>query len=157
MVATLRGADLVGLTYEPLYEPADWGVEVTAFVDGRLTRFPSAAEAPPRRVVATDFVSMEDGTGIVHIAPAFGGEDYETGKREGLRFVYAGNVPGAVGRWENTWCPGCGALLIGRNGYRILENRLSDGACPECARAIPGFWRAPQPVLEPARMGPSQD
>jgi pyruvate formate lyase activating enzyme len=66
----------------------------------------------------------------------------EIGAREGLRFVYAGNIPGAVGRWENTYCPGCSALLIERHGYRILENRVGDGTCPDCRRAIPGFWRA---------------
>lgn len=67
----------------------------------------------------------------------------EIGAREGLRFVYAGNIPGAVGRWENTYCPGCGGLLIERYGYRILKNRIPDGNCPDCSRAIPGFWRAP--------------
>lgn len=67
----------------------------------------------------------------------------EIGAREGLRFVYAGNLPGSVGRWENTCCPGCGALLVERRGYRILQNRMRDGVCPDCARVIPGFWRAP--------------
>jgi pyruvate formate lyase activating enzyme len=67
----------------------------------------------------------------------------EIGTREGLRFVYAGNLPGAVGRWENTWCPGCGALLVERRGFRVLRNRLSGGTCPDCRRAIPGFWEAP--------------
>jgi pyruvate formate lyase activating enzyme len=65
----------------------------------------------------------------------------EIGAREGLRFVYAGNLPGAVGRWENTNCPGCGALLVERRGYRIDRNRVtSAGTCPDCARAIPGVW-----------------
>jgi len=66
----------------------------------------------------------------------------EIGAREGLRFVYAGNLPGRVGRWENTWCPGCGALLVERRGYRILANRIARGACPECGRAVPGYWEA---------------
>jgi pyruvate formate lyase activating enzyme len=66
----------------------------------------------------------------------------EIGAREGLRFVYAGNLPGRVGRWENTWCPGCGELLIERQGFRVLSNRVADGHCPKCARAIPGFWNA---------------
>jgi pyruvate formate lyase activating enzyme len=64
----------------------------------------------------------------------------EIGAREGLRFVYAGNLPGHVGRWENTCCPGCGALLIERMGFRVIQNRLARGNCPECSRAIPGFW-----------------
>jgi pyruvate formate lyase activating enzyme len=64
----------------------------------------------------------------------------EIGAAEGLRFVYAGNLPGQVGRWENTWCPGCGALLIERRGFRVLQDRLCAGRCPGCRRAIPGFW-----------------
>ncbi len=66
----------------------------------------------------------------------------EVGRAEGLRYVYAGNVPAAVGPFENTWCPGCGALLVERVGYRILQNRLtlSCASCPECSTAIPGVW-----------------
>jgi len=65
----------------------------------------------------------------------------EIGAAQGLRFVYAGNLPGAVRSWENTCCPGCRALLVERVGYRILKNRIgADGRCPECGRAIPGVW-----------------
>ena len=64
----------------------------------------------------------------------------EIGAREGLRFVYAGNLPGRVGRWENTWCPGCGGMLVERRGFRVLRNRLRAGGCPDCRRPIPGFW-----------------
>jgi len=65
----------------------------------------------------------------------------EIGASEGLRFVYAGNLPGAVGDWENTRCPGCRALLVERHGYQIVQNRLRGSACPDCARAIPGVWQ----------------
>ena len=64
----------------------------------------------------------------------------EIGARQGLRFVYAGNLPGRVGRWENTYCPGCGGLLIERYGYRILQQRVREGSCPDCGQALPGFW-----------------
>jgi len=65
----------------------------------------------------------------------------ETGAAEGLRFVYAGNLPGAVRSWENTNCPGCRALLVERVGYRVLQNRMdASGRCPECSRSIPGLW-----------------
>ena len=64
----------------------------------------------------------------------------EIGATEGLQFVYAGNLPGRVGPWEDTRCPGCGLVLIRRVGYRILENRLQNGACPKCHRQIPGVW-----------------
>ena len=64
----------------------------------------------------------------------------EIGTAEGLAFVYAGNVPGGVGRWENTRCPGCAETLIERRGFRVVANRLRGGACPKCSRAIPGRW-----------------
>ena len=62
-----RGADLVGVRYEPPY---------------RLTDDPAA-----HRVYAASFVNMEDGTGIVHIASAFGEDDYRLGQEVGLPFV----------------------------------------------------------------------
>ena len=64
----------------------------------------------------------------------------EIGKRAGLRYVYAGNLPGRVGTLENTYCPSCHALLIERYGYTILKNVLQDGACPTCHTPIPGVW-----------------
>jgi len=63
---------------------------------------------------------------------------WKLAKGEGLEFVYVGNVPGHPG--ESTYCPGCGTRLIHRIGYRILENRLVRGTCPECGRVIPGVW-----------------
>ena len=64
----------------------------------------------------------------------------EIGKKVGLRYVYAGNLPGRVGTHENTYCPACHALLIERRGYTIPKNSLKDGACPTCHAAIPGVW-----------------
>jgi pyruvate formate lyase activating enzyme len=57
---------------------------------------------------------------------------------EGLRFVYIGNVPGHPG--ENTYCPGCGKAIIRRFGMAVAENRMKNGACPDCHRKIPGVW-----------------
>ena len=64
----------------------------------------------------------------------------EIGTAEGLRYVYAGNIPGRLGEWENTRCPKCAATVIERRGFRVLANRLADGACPSCATPIPGRW-----------------
>ncbi len=65
----------------------------------------------------------------------------EIGREAGLRFVYAGNLPGATGEWEHTRCPGCGLTLIERRGFEIVANRLAPGGrCPACARAVPGVW-----------------
>ncbi len=64
----------------------------------------------------------------------------EIGTAEGLHFVYAGNLPGAVRNWENTICPACGSLLVERVGFRVRENRIRDGRCPDCKRTVPGVW-----------------
>jgi AmmeMemoRadiSam system radical SAM enzyme len=66
----------------------------------------------------------------------------EIGLAEGLHYVYAGNLPGRVARFENTYCPGCETLLIERVGYRILADQLTPtrGRCPECSIHIPGVW-----------------
>ena len=64
----------------------------------------------------------------------------EIGEKAGLRYVYAGNLPGRVGSHENTCCPSCRTLLIERRGYTILKNALTEGACPTCQTSIPGIW-----------------
>lgn len=65
----------------------------------------------------------------------------EIGSDQGLRYVYAGNLPGRVGKFEHTHCHGCGAMLIKRTGYIIREYRITeDGTCPECDTVIPGIW-----------------
>jgi pyruvate formate lyase activating enzyme len=65
----------------------------------------------------------------------------EIGHRNGLRYVYAGNLPGRVGDLENTRCHQCRALLVERYGYFIQSYRLTaEGTCPDCATKIPGRW-----------------
>jgi pyruvate formate lyase activating enzyme len=67
----------------------------------------------------------------------------EVGKAAGLKFIYAGNLPGQVGNLENTYCSACGDLLIERWGYFIRAYRISaQGCCPTCAHAVPGRWAA---------------
>ncbi|MBI3475494.1 MAG: AmmeMemoRadiSam system radical SAM enzyme [Acidobacteria bacterium] len=63
------------------------------------------------------------------------------GDEAGLRYVYAGNLSGQVEDLENTCCPGCGEMLIQRDGYLIEEYHLTpEGNCPFCHVAIPGRW-----------------
>src|SRR5512137_1849608 len=51
----------------------------------------------------------------------------EIGTEEGLRYVYAGNAPGHVGRWENTYCPNCHEKLIERFGYLVRGYKVTPG------------------------------
>jgi len=67
----------------------------------------------------------------------------EIGRQSGLRYIYAGNLPGAVGEREDTRCPTCNQTLIKRYGYLIKDYRLTpEGHCPNCATEIPGRWSA---------------
>ncbi len=67
----------------------------------------------------------------------------EIGKRAGLRYIYAGNLPGLTKSWENTHCPGCKTVLIERLGFQIKKDNVSKtrGICPGCGQKIPGFWK----------------
>jgi len=65
------------------------------------------------------------------------------GRANGLRYVYAGNLPGGVGGLEDTCCPSCGDMLVARYGYHIRDYRITaDGRCPSCAAIVPGRWSA---------------
>ena len=70
-IKTLKGEELVGLEYEPL-------MRNIAKEDCKKNTY---------KVVAADFVSSSDGTGIVHIAPAYGEIDYEIGAKQDVDFV----------------------------------------------------------------------
>ncbi len=65
----------------------------------------------------------------------------EIGAAAGIRYVYAGNLPGKVGALEDTRCPQCREVLIERYGYLIRGYNLTPaGTCPACAAQIPGLW-----------------
>ena len=64
----------------------------------------------------------------------------EIGYNAGLRYVYAGNRPGEVGKYENTFCPSCGETLLERWGFKATSNRLKNGACFKCGTKIAGRW-----------------
>lgn len=66
----------------------------------------------------------------------------EIGQEAGLKYVYAGNLPGRVGSLEDTPCPHCGKALIKRKGFWVIENRItSEGKCPDCGESIAGVWK----------------
>jgi len=65
----------------------------------------------------------------------------EIGQEAGLRYVYAGNLPGRVGSLENTYCPNCNTLLIERYSYVVHTYEITpEGTCPTCHQKIAGFW-----------------
>jgi pyruvate formate lyase activating enzyme len=63
---------------------------------------------------------------------------WHIGRDAGLDFVYVGNILGH--RYDNTYCPECGALLIERSGFDVLRNAVGHGRCPQCGRDVAGVW-----------------
>jgi pyruvate formate lyase activating enzyme len=57
---------------------------------------------------------------------------------EGLKYVYTGNVPG--NEISDTRCPSCGTLLVQRQGYRIVLNKITNGNCSNCGKKVDGIW-----------------
>lgn len=66
-------------------------------------------------------------------------EARDIGIAAGLKYVYAGNLPGDKG--ENTYCPKCNELLVQREAYNILENKIIKDVCPKCGTKIDGKWK----------------
>lgn len=62
---------------------------------------------------------------------------YSIGKREGLEFVYMGNLPGES---EDTTCPHCKERLVRRRGFLVEENRIKGSRCPSCGTRIAGVF-----------------
>ena len=97
VVATVPGTALVGLRYEPLYESVAWvGVDPLMFVEGRTQRPKSFDDLPKRHVIPSDHVTTNEGTGILHVAPAFGEDDYGMGRAEGLMFLQPVRLDGTL-------------------------------------------------------------
>ena len=64
----------------------------------------------------------------------------QRGMDSGLKYVYSGNRTGQVENTESTFCPQCDEIVIERQGFRVLSNRLVSGSCPKCREPLPGRW-----------------
>jgi isoleucyl-tRNA synthetase len=126
IVARMPGADLVGATYQPPFSLVD---------------VPGA-----HRVVPGSFVTTEDGTGLVHIAPAFGADDMETGRAHGLPVV---NPVRPDGRFEDS-VPMVGGMFF-KDADRPLARDLSDRGLlfrsEPHRHSYPHCWRCHTPLL----------
>jgi isoleucyl-tRNA synthetase len=122
----MRGADLAGATYDaPLH----------------LIDIPDA-----HRVVTAPFVTTEDGTGLVHMAPAFGADDMETGRAHGLPVV---NPIRPDGRFEDD-VPLVGGLFF-KDADPLLISDLADRGLMFRSKlhehSYPHCWRCGTPLL----------
>ncbi len=80
---------------------------------------------------------------------------WEMAREMGLHYPYVGNVPDHPG--SHTYCPACGALLIRRKGFAVLEYHLDGGKCAFCGEPVAGvWWEGTLPSFSlPSPVGPS--
>ncbi len=132
LVRLLRGAELVGLGYR---RPIDW-----------LPYPPGAHEI----IVGEDFVSAEDGTGVVHMSPAFGADDYAAGQRNGLAFLQPVNAQGEF----PADLPLVGGKFVKDADPLLVEELKRRGVLWKAGtitHAYPHCWRCGTPLLYYAR------
>ena len=153
LAATVKGKVLVGTRYEPLYNPHQYGVERRrpTILPGRdgVERKEFKIQEPDHnlsyRVIATDFVTMEEGTGIVHVAPAFGEVDFEAGLENDLDFVQQVDLQGKI---IGTY-PFAGKFVKSADKV-ILEDLKSRGLLFKSGtirHTYPFCWRCNTPLL----------
>ncbi len=121
------GEELCGVEYEPLYH----------FVQPKEKAW---------YVVADNYVTLSDGTGVVHIAPAFGEDDSRVGKDNGLPFVQLvdeqGNFSKETGEWAGTFVKDADKLVL----HDLEERGLLFAALPY-EHSYPFCWRCDTPLL----------
>jgi isoleucyl-tRNA synthetase len=127
-VETLRGEALLGLTYEGPYDhlPAVEGVD--------------------HRVIPWDEVSLDEGTGIVHIAPGCGAEDFELAGEHGLPVLMPVDE---AGRFYDTfgWLHGLGTVESADQITQDLADRGRLEAAGEIVHRYPHCWRCHTPLI----------
>jgi pyruvate formate lyase activating enzyme len=141
--------DPITFTIRRLHELGVWVELVTLLIPGfnnareeleRMTAF-VASVSPDIPWHVTAFHKDYRMSDPENTTPEMLMEAADIGHRNGLRYVYAGNLPGQVGDLENTRCHQCRAMLVERYGYFIQNYRLTpEGACPDCGTSIPGRW-----------------
>jgi isoleucyl-tRNA synthetase len=156
VVETLKGSELVNTTYEPLFNPHEYGVErrrpQTYFSPGEMS-VPRILEVqkPEKNltyhVIAADFVSIEEGTGIVHVAPAYGEVDFEAmlSNEPKVDFVHMVDLEGKI---TGTY-PFAGKFVKDADPL-ILDDLKSRGLLYRSEKIIhtyPFCWRCETPLL----------
>ncbi|HEY9230023.1 MAG TPA: class I tRNA ligase family protein, partial [Gemmatimonadaceae bacterium] len=129
VIRHLRGSDLVGLRYE---RPLDW------------LEYPEGTNH--EIIVGEDFVSADDGSGVVHMSPAFGADDYAAGKRHNLAFL---QPVGARGEFPAAM-PLVGSLFVKDADPLIIEELKRRGVLFRAGRLMhsyPHCWRCHKPVI----------
>ncbi|NLD03161.1 MAG: isoleucine--tRNA ligase, partial [Clostridiales bacterium] len=132
-IKTVKGRELAGIEYEPLYPPQKQPLEKGWYV------------------VTDDYVTLTDGTGIVHNAPAFGEDDARVGRVHGLPFLQPVDVKGefvAGTPWAGKFVKDADPLIMEDLSSRglLLKKEMYTHNYPHC-------WRCDTPLLYYARAG----
>ncbi len=149
VVAKIEGSDLQDLLYEPLFDPHQFGTPIERMgemgEEPRSASFWGESGGVLYPVISGDFVSMEEGTGIVHMAPAFGEVDFEAGMYHELDFVQPvdlqGNITGSY--------PFAGKFVKDADPL-IIDDLKSRGLLFRSERirhTYPFCWRCETPLL----------
>ncbi|MBI2664370.1 isoleucine--tRNA ligase [Candidatus Woesearchaeota archaeon] len=129
IIQEMAGDELVGKEYVPLFD----------YFVGKLDK-------PAWRIVAADYVNTEEGTGVVHQAPAFGEEDYETIKKEGMAFVQpvdqSGRFTKEVSDFEGMFVKDADPEIIA-----MLEKNNALFSKEKYTHSYPFCWRCDTPLL----------
>ncbi|MFC2007739.1 isoleucine--tRNA ligase [Chloroflexota bacterium] len=145
VVMKINGSDLNSIEYEPLFNPHKFDVERRRFQDSSELVHQEPDEKLTYRVIDTDFVSMDDGTGIVHMAPPYGDIDYQAGTERGLDFVHMvdlqGNITGSY-PFSGKFVKDADPLIINDLKLRNLLFRSET-----IRHTYPFCWRCDTPLL----------
>ena len=139
IIEELKGEDLIGLEYERIFGRSD----IPSYLSGGRTSI-NLEDAP--RVIAGDFVSTEEGTGIVHIAPAFGEDDMRVGKENNLPVLMTVDREGKMiapdYEWDKMFVKDADPLIIKdlKEKEILFKEELHEHDYPFC-------WRCHSPLL----------
>ena len=132
IVAKFSGSELAGMRYK---RPLDWV---------------PYAEGAHEVIVAEDFVSADDGSGVVHMSPAFGADDYMAGKKHGLAFLQPVNARGEF----PADVPVVGGMGVKAAAPQIIEELKKRDVLWKAGTVhhpYPHCWRCGTPLLYYAR------
>ncbi|MDD5099103.1 MAG: class I tRNA ligase family protein, partial [Candidatus Colwellbacteria bacterium] len=127
IVGNYKGRDLLGKRYAPVFDFTE-------------------LEKRAHFVVAADYVSTEDGSGIVHTAPAFGVDDMETGKKNNLPTIVTVDEAGKFNPEVKPWQQ----MFVKKADAEIIENLNSRGLLLKegtIRHSYPFCWRCDSPLL----------
>jgi isoleucyl-tRNA synthetase len=122
-IKKIKGKDLLGKSYEPVFD-----LENKEIKENKKTF----------KVYEADFVSTQEGTGVVHVAPNFGEDDFELGKKESLPMIELMNESGVytknAGEWKGFYFQDANEKAKEDLGEKIFLKEKSVHSYPFCYR-----------------------